>query len=310
MKGLLEPGEYREVMVFSGATPVWRERPPGGSHRARAGEDAGRRRDFSIHDVEGGVTYHSSYSEYVPGPGSPRHHHSFEQIRYVLSGEVEYAQKRYGAGWLGYFPEAVFYGPQGVVTDSSGFVVQFPGPSGYSFHSRWDTARGTELVRAAGGKFEDGICTWPDGRKQDAHEAVMEAIYGKPSEYPAPKFNEQVWINTNNFAWAPAGLPGVSVKRFSFFNERGPAMQIIKLEPGASTPAGNAGAFMIRYVFEGEVDYDGRVCPAVSNLYYPPNAPYQGLSSAQGATVLSIEIQAQMPGTSMPMSDPPLPYRI
>ncbi len=264
-----------------------------------------KRRDFSVHDVEGGVTYHSSCTEHAPGPGSPRHHHTFEQIRFVLGGEVIYGQKRFGAGWLGYFPEGVYYGPQQQVKEGIGFVMQFPGPSGYPFHSRFQTRQGTELARQAGAKFEDGIAIWPDGRKQDAHEAVMEALYGKKAEYPPARYSEQIWINTSNFSWQPSDVPGVSVRRLGFFGERGPAMQMIRLEPGTSLPAGRTGAFMIRYVFEGEAEYAGESCPAVSNLYYPPSTPYQALSSVNGATVLSIELQAQLTG-----SEPPLPYRI
>jgi hypothetical protein len=211
---------------------------------------------------------------------------------------------------LGYFPEGVFYGPQAQLTDSAGFVMQFPGVSGFPFHSRLDTERGRQLVRAAGGRFDDGICVWPDGRRQDAHEALMEAIYGKEAAYPPPAFAEQVWMNTTNVPWLPSAIPGVSVKKLGYFHQRGPAIQMIKLEPGASTPAGKTGSFMIRYIFEGEADYDGKACPAVSNLYYPPNASYEGLMSATGCTILSVELQAQIPGTTEPVSDPPLPYRI
>ena len=70
--------------MFSGATPVFRKVGEGGSHRPGNDRDITKRRDFSIHDPENGVTYHSSYSVSTPGLGSPRHHHTFEQIRFVL----------------------------------------------------------------------------------------------------------------------------------------------------------------------------------------------------------------------------------
>src|SRR6266540_584583 len=302
MIGVLEPGEYREVMIFSGANPVFRKPGAGGSHRP--GQDHQySRRDFSIHDPENGVTYHASHTVSKPGLGSPRHHHSFEQIRFVLSGEHEYGGKRFGAGWLGYFPEGVYYGPQAQLTDSSGFVMQFPGPSGFPFHSRLDTERGRILVREAGGRFEDGICVWPDGRKQDAHEALMEAIYGKEAAYPPPAYSEQIWINTENMAWQPSEIPGVSVKRLGYFNQRGPAAQMIKMASGAAIPAGTTGAFMIRYIFEGEAVYGGETLPTVTNLYYPPDAAYEGMSTSTGATILSIELQAQIPGTTVAASE-------
>ena len=188
--------------------------------------------------------------------------------------------------------------------------MQFPGPSGFPFHSRFDTERGRVLVREKGGRFEDGLAIWPDGRVQDAHEALMEAIYGKDAEYPPPAFAEQVWVNTSNVSWLPSQIPGVSVKRLGYFNQRGPAIQMIRLEAGASLPSGRTGSFMIRYVYEGEAEYAGQPCPAVSNLYYPPDAPYGALTSKTGAAVLSVELQAALPGTREPMSEPPLPYRL
>jgi hypothetical protein len=299
----VQVGEYRDVVVFSGARPEYKQPPPGGTHRGRQGEE---RRDFSIHDPEGGVTYHAGCTTTAyPRPGSPRHHHSFDQIRFVISGEVEYGGKRFGGGWLGYFPEGVFYGPEAQTEAGTFVVMQFPGLSGSPFHSRADTARATVMVREAGGVFEDGLCIWPDGRKQDAHEALMEALYDKQMEYPPARYSEQVWINSENFDWEPSEIPGVSVRRLAHFHSRGPAIQMIKLEPGASIPGGTSGAFMIRYIFEGEAEYGGRPCPAISNLYYPPEAPYRELGSATGATILSIELQAQYAG-----SPPPLPYRL
>ena len=44
---------------------------------------------------------------------SPRHRHNFEQIRYQLEGVLDYGRDgRLTAGMVGYFPEAVYYGPQ------------------------------------------------------------------------------------------------------------------------------------------------------------------------------------------------------
>ena len=42
---------------------------------------------------------------------SPRHHHNFEQYRYVLDGELNYNRNgKLTKGMLGYFPEGVMYG--------------------------------------------------------------------------------------------------------------------------------------------------------------------------------------------------------
>jgi hypothetical protein len=44
---------------------------------------------------------------------SPRHHHNFDQFRYQIDGEADFARNgRMTPGVLGYFPEGAYYGPQ------------------------------------------------------------------------------------------------------------------------------------------------------------------------------------------------------
>jgi hypothetical protein len=184
-------------------------------------------------------------------------------------------------------------------------MVQFPGPSGSPWHTMEDFAQATARVQAAGGRFEDGICIWPNGRKQDGQEALMEMLFGRPMVYPPASVEEPVWINSAHLPWEQSPVPGVATKRLAYFHTGGPAAQLIRLEPGAATPAGVAGCVMVRFVFEGDTEYAAQPCPAPSNMYYPPGAPYAALSSPSGATILSLEFQAQVPGR-----EPPLPYRI
>jgi hypothetical protein len=44
---------------------------------------------------------------------TPRHRHNFDQIRYVIAGQLPYTDTDVlEEGWVGYFPESVHYGPQ------------------------------------------------------------------------------------------------------------------------------------------------------------------------------------------------------
>ena len=164
-------GEYRDVVVFSGARPKYEDLSQ--SHRGALRKDT-KRQDFSIDDLEVGISYHASYSESTnSGLSTPRHHHDFEQIRFLLEGDMEDAGKHYGAGWLGYFPVGVFYGPQARHGFGRGIVLQFTGPSGVRFPTREEVRRAQRELREAGCKFEDGVCMWPDGKKQDGAEAKL-----------------------------------------------------------------------------------------------------------------------------------------
>jgi len=79
---------------------------------------------------------------------------------------------------------------------------------------------------------------------------------------------------------------------------------LIRLDAGASTPPGETGSVMMRFIYEGGAEYGGQHCQAVSSLYYPPDARYEGMYSPMGATMLSVELQLG------PDSGLPLPYRV
>ena len=64
---------------------------------------------------------------------SPRHHHNFEQIRFQLEGEADFARDgKMTQGMVGYFPEGAFYGPQTQAPGSAPItiVLQMGGASG------------------------------------------------------------------------------------------------------------------------------------------------------------------------------------
>jgi hypothetical protein len=302
----------REVVLFSGAQPQWVDFST--SHRAELRKGVNRQ-DCAVEDLASGVVYNACYTMDPAGPYSPRHRHDFEQIRFVLDGNYVYGRGHYTSGWFGYFPEGVFYGPQALDEPGKMIVVQFQGPSRSPRYTREESKRAQKAMKEAGFKFEGGMCVRPDGKEQDGWEALYEFVSGEPLQYPAPRFENPIWINTENFSWKPSGIAGVSVKRLGCFNECGPAVQLIKLEAGASIPDGKTGAMMNRWVYEGEVSYAGRALPAeteetasdglssVSHIYYPPDTAYEGLSSARGALILSMEVQVGE-------GELPLPYRI
>ena len=146
-------------------------------------------------------------------------------------------------------------------------------------------------MRETGATLADGLCIWLDGRKQDGFEALWELIAGRQIEYPRPRYDQPVWINTSRFDWEPTDWPGVSIKRVVQFNACGPLVELFKIEPGAVIPAGQTDALAMRFVYDGELEYRGELCPAVSGLYYPPTAPHDALRSRSGGLVLSVQLQ-------------------
>jgi hypothetical protein len=62
---------------------------------------------------------------------TPRHRHNFDQIRYVIAGQLPYTETDVlEEGWVGYFPESVHYGPQERAEGLRTMVLQSGGASG------------------------------------------------------------------------------------------------------------------------------------------------------------------------------------
>jgi hypothetical protein len=274
----------------------------GGSHRSGKEGDPplrGRRR-YTIVDDDVSLTLKAWEAFYGPKV-DPRHRHNYDQIRFILEGEVQYGIKSYKAGTLAYFPESVHYGPKSSARAGARVLTfQSPGPSGIPIFTLEDDHRGGQELLAKGVQFIDGIAHFPDGKKQDGFEAVWEQLAGHKIEYPPARYQEPIFMYTPNFAWQPSKRAGMSVKHLAYLNECGPNVSMLHLEPGTSTESGTLGCYQVRWVIEGEVEYAGQSCPATSFFYYPPDVPYEAMVSRSGATVLVI--QGQPPeGEAPPM---------
>lgn len=269
------------------------------THRGESrGAPSPGRRSFTVVDEDAHVTLKPFDAKYDANV-SPRHRHNFDQIRFVLEGEVTYGTKSYRKGTVAYFPESVHYGPKNSAREGGRVLtLQLPGPSGMPLFTLEQDHQATKELRALGVTFPKGIAHWPDGRKQDSFEAVWEYLAGRKIEYPPARFHDSVFMYSPNFPWRPTKHAGVSIKHFANFNETGPNVFLLHLEPGSKTPRGSVGFYQVRWVIEGETEYAGQPCPGVSFLYYPPGVPYEEMVSPSGATVLVI--QAQPPGGGEP----------
>ena len=235
------------------------------------------------------------------GGMSPRHHHNFEQIRYVLEGHLFYGRKTIGPDTLMYVPESVDYGPQTRDEDTRAVVFQFAGPSGVPKFSQIDSKVARQKLLAQGVVFQKGIAHFPSGKKQDAAEALWEFMAGRPIEYAPPRYEDPIYIYTQAFKWRPTGHDGVTIKNLGYFNECGPNVSLLHFDAKASIPRQTVSCLDIRVILEGEVAYAGQNCPAVSRLYCPPRSAYEEMRSESGATVLVFQIAA--PGGETPQRE-------
>jgi len=283
---------YDAVDVLPAAVNSWNDES--GGQRAKNQ----RKQNFAITHRETGFHVVCNHTFIEKGGVSPRHHHNFEQVRYVLEGHLTYSKKLYGPGTLIYVPESVYYGPQTRDEDTRILVFKFPGPSGVPMFTAAELKRGRDELRAEGITFQKGLAHFPSGKKKDGFEAMWERVSGRPIEYAPRRYEEPIYVHPKAFQWRPTATPGVSVKHLGYFNECGPNVNLLRVEPGATIPPGNVGWLEMRLVVEGEVEYADQSCPAISRIYCPPGVPYEETSNRSGATLLVFQIA--VPGGEAP----------
>jgi hypothetical protein len=195
---------------------------------------------------------------------TPRHRHVFDQVRYVLEGDYSIGKNRVlPAGWVGYFPESAYYGPQVMSPNLRMVVLQFGGPSGRGFYSTPQRVAAMSAMKTSG-TFTNGVYHWVDEdggqHNQDAGEAVWERIFGGRVDYPPKRYDEIILMNPENFGWiADEAAPGVAYRRLGTFSERDIRIGFVQLEAGASLDFGTEKAAEVMFLAEGSVSHDGEI---------------------------------------------------
>lgn len=274
-----------------------------GSEQGATHRGGGRRsKILGFYDPENGISIRDGLTTYTPERLNPRHRHIDEAIRYYLRGAEVYGKDVLNEGDCVYVPEGVYYGPTRTADgyeENVRLSVHFPGPSGHHTPVWPEIMRAQREMREKEvGKFEKGIFMWPGGRKQDAFEAVQEYLTGAKVTYPTPRYQDYIIMRPANFPCVPLeGVPGVYAKHLGYFNEVGPNIKLVKMDPGAKTPTGMVHFLQVRHVIEGEVVYEGESYNAVSCMFFPADAPYSATST--GATMHVVQLGA--------LGKPPLP---
>jgi hypothetical protein len=253
----------------------------------RGGDADAYRQHFITHfDSARGIGNRVESVRLNPTFVTPRHRHVYDQIRYVVEGELKYGDKRYGVGDFLYFPEGVFYGPQEGQTVTL-VDIQFTGPSGVPYLNQDDLARARKEM-AKGGTFEAGIYTDSQGRKQDSYVALTEYVTGKPVEYPSARYDDYVVVHSNEFPWLKSSAnDGVMLRALGTFNETGPDVKMLKLAAGAELPAAAIPFQQARFIIDGAVEYSGGEYPAISFTYIPPGTEF-GVTRANIETTILV----------------------
>ncbi|HEY2792740.1 MAG TPA: hypothetical protein VGJ28_10300 [Micromonosporaceae bacterium] len=227
---------------------------------------------------------------------TPRHHHNFEQIRYVIEGEYSVATRRtIPAGHIGYFPESAYYGPQDMNPELTMLILQFGGPSGQGYASIAQRKKGLEDLKKRDGELRNGIWSWVDAdgvhRNQDAFEAVWETMYQRKIEYPPSRYEDIVLINPDSFGWvADPASPGASWKSLGVFSERQTKIAFARLDAGASIEIGTEPSNEIAFVVDGRISAAGETHERLTAFGTTKQDPAEKLTAVEPTTIFYIKM--------------------
>ncbi len=249
-------------------------------------------RDFI--DRSRGISFRIHTADHPHDFFSPRHMHTFDQVRYMISGRVRYGDKTYVEGDCIFIPAGCIYGPMQLTERKENFKhfnMQYQGIAGIPYYPPTEFNDARQALRQHG-RFDHGTFIRNDGTVQDAFEALLEQKTGGPVKYPAPPYDDYLVIQGRNIAWRPVeGSPGVEVKHLGHFTEVGPHIQVIRMAPGTRTPPGEFAHQEIRCVIGGRVrfsDEPGQEYGDTTLRYIPPKVRYGDTECLEEATIVIV----------------------
>lgn len=238
----------------------------------------------------------SLYAE--PYYHSPRHRHTFQQIRFVLSGRMQYGKEEYGLGDCLYIPEGAYYGPikplETAGKDQLHFAdIQFEGPSGIPYPDPDDVVRAQREL-ASTGKFEEGVYTFASGRKRDAYEAILEHLTGQKIEYPQARLTDYVVMRSHNYPWIDhAKAKGLKTRHLAYFFETGPNIKVAQVAAGAVFPAGKPVGHRAVFLLGGRASFDGKDYEGLSYFMLPSGEQHGEFTAREQAEFLVVAWSSQ-----------------
>ena len=222
---------------------------------------------------------------------SPRHRHTFQQVRYVYAGKMKYGKQVYEVGDTLYLPEGAYYGPVKPVegAEQLHFVdIQLEGPSGIPYPEP-DEVVDAQRALAETGKFEEGIYTFANGRKRDAYEAILEQLTGQRIEYPPARLTDYVVMRSKAYPWlAHPSLAGVRQKHLGYFFENGPNLKLVSIDAGHALPAAKAAGHRAVFLLKGALQFGQETFDELSFFMLPDAKPYAAFSARAPVEMLVI----------------------
>ena len=247
-----------------------------------------------------GLNFRLIRTQYQEGENAfetPRHHHSFQQIRFAEKGTLNFAPEQYiPEGDIAYFPRGAYYGPQhrdhGIgITVQYGFGAELLGGTEALEVYR----RGVEKLRERG-RIEDGVFIDIDPetgteRRRDPYEAFAQDIAGEKFVISDPGYEAPILMHPRAYAYFQAG-PGVEIKHLGgFYDHPGSngdvRISMIRLSEGGVHRLG-ADRAQLAWTTDAGLQIGERIYPEVTSLY-SPRGEEAALSAADEVELFIVE---------------------
>jgi mannose-6-phosphate isomerase-like protein (cupin superfamily) len=187
---------------------------------------------------------------------TPRHHHNFDQIRYCISGEMDFGRgNRTKAGDIAYFPAGAFYGPQRI-HEASILLIQWS--QGWVTRAAHDQAM--QEMREIG-EFKDGYFTYTDdrgrSRRKDSINAIWEHALKRPFRIPIPRYTGPITMNPDAYTW-PNERDGLQYKQLGRFTEHDLSIYQVRWVKGGAVQTLDVGRTQCLFTLSGQISMSGR----------------------------------------------------
>ncbi|MEC3997036.1 hypothetical protein VSR01_27435 [Actinacidiphila sp. DG2A-62] len=233
---------------------------------------------------------------------SPRHHHTFQQLRWTETGSVNYApDQNIDEGDLAYFPRGAYYGPQRKDHGAAfllqyGFGEEFLHARARNRDNNAETEAVLERLRETG-TFEGGRYTDTDPetgrpRTRDSVEAIYDARTNGRHTVPAAGYPTPIPMHPAAFAYYQAAH-GIEIKHLgSFYDHAGPNadlhISIVRLTDNAAytfTPERT----QIAWTTNDGLRVDGTAHPKLTCLY-SPRGQRDDVTGVDGVEILVLDM--------------------
>jgi hypothetical protein len=213
---------------------------------------------------------------------TPRHHHSFAQIKMVERGSSNFVPgKDIQAGDIAYFPKSAWYGPQ-AKDNCTSFSMQFGFNGEHQRGERWEERRTEAMERLnARGHIEKGIYFEKDPatgetKTRDSVEALYDErarmVLGTPLPIGPEAYDSVIMMHPKAFAYFPVSA-GVELKVLGrFYDQPGPngdvCISMVRLSKGGAYKLGDDRA-QIGWTLNSGLTVDGKSYTELASFYSP-----------------------------------------